>query len=229
MLFHIGHTANRYCSEKNKKTYSKTYPKREHFSSSPYHEPQANARRPAAQNYSTPRHMGRGLAGHPRRVKLGTGDNTTRLYTSIRSMTPTIWQRVLHIDSAQQSSHPACQSDEFAGKRSRGTAFPSSERVKLLQPLLPRPQERWWSKTHSRSQTSESRPYNYINADPLSNMPRHIWAVPGSPHFYEVHGCGSFPAETDGNTHPELPRWLAHFGTVGGWASISQNCAISNA
>ncbi len=32
--------------------------KREHFSSSPYDEPQASARRPAARNNSTPRHTG---------------------------------------------------------------------------------------------------------------------------------------------------------------------------
>ncbi len=148
--------------------------------------------------------------------------------------------------------------------------FPSSERVRLLQPLLPRPQEGWWSKTHPLSQTSESRRYemaiqdDYIEADPLTNMPRGLvlfpgserrllshpdspppphthtqaaleiclwgsglsihsfWAVPGSPHFYEVHGCSSFPAETDGNPHPELPWRLAHFGQVGGRASISQ-------
>uniref|UniRef100_A0A673L696 XK-related protein n=1 Tax=Sinocyclocheilus rhinocerous TaxID=307959 RepID=A0A673L696_9TELE len=34
--------------------------------------------------------------------------------------------------------------------------------------------------------------------------------------FYEVHGCGSLPAETDGNPHSELPRRLAHSGPVGG-------------
>ncbi len=39
------------------------------------------ARRPAARNNSAPRHTGRGLAGHPRNVKLGSGDNKTRLYT----------------------------------------------------------------------------------------------------------------------------------------------------
>ncbi len=39
-----------------------------------------------------------------------------------------------------------------------------------------------------------------------------------------MHGCGSFPAETDGNPHPELLRRLAHFGPVGGRASISQIC-----
>ncbi len=49
-----------------------------------------------------------------------------------------------------------------------------------------------------------------------------LWAVPGSPHFYEVHGCGSFPTETDGNLHPELPRRLANFGPVGGRVAISQ-------
>ncbi len=37
-----------------------------------------------------------------------------------------------------------------------------------------------------------------------------------------MHGCGSFPAETDGNPHPELPRRLAQFGPVGGQASFSQ-------
>ncbi len=41
------------------------------------------------------------------------------------------------------------------------------------------------------------------------------WAVPGSPHFYKVHVCSSFPSETDGNPHPELPRRLAHFGSEG--------------
>ncbi len=53
------------------------------------------------------------------------------------------------------------------------------------------------------------------------NVPS-LWAVPGSPHFYEVHGCGSFPAEKDGYSHPELPRRLAHFGPVEGRASITQ-------
>ncbi len=41
VLSHSAHTANRCYSEKNK---TQTYPKREHFSSSPYHEPQAPAR-----------------------------------------------------------------------------------------------------------------------------------------------------------------------------------------
>ncbi len=45
-----------------------------------------------------------------------------------------------------------------------------------------------------------------------SGLPVHgptLWAVSGPPYFYEVHGRGSFPSETDGNPHSQLPRhWL---------------------
>ncbi len=88
--------------------------------------------------------MGRGLAGHPRSVRLGSGDNKMRLYTSFCSKISVIWRHGLHIGSAQQHSRPACRSDEFAGKRSSGNGFPSSDRARLLQPLLPHPQEGWW-------------------------------------------------------------------------------------
>ncbi len=78
VLSHSAHTANCCYSEKNK---TQTYSKREHFSSSPYYEPQAPARRPAARNNSTPRHTGQCVAGHPRSVRLGSGHNKTRLNT----------------------------------------------------------------------------------------------------------------------------------------------------
>ncbi len=42
-----------------------------------------------------------------------------------------------------------------------------------------------------------------------SGLPVHgptLWAVSGPPYFYEVHGRGSFPSETDGNPHSQLPR-----------------------
>ncbi len=51
---------------------------------------------------------------------------------------------------------------------------------------LPRPQEGWWSKTHSRYQTSESRPYetdiqdDYIETDPLTNMRKGLVLFAGS-------------------------------------------------
>ncbi len=130
--------------------------------------------------------MGRGLAGHPRSVRLGSGDNKMRLYTSIRSKTPAIWWRGVHFSSAQQRSRPAHRSDEFAGERSRRNGFPSAEIVRLLQLLLPCPQEGWWSKTHSQYQTSELRPYekavqdDYIEADPLAKMPRGLVLFTGS-------------------------------------------------
>ncbi len=40
-----------------------------------------------------------------------------------------------------------------------------------------------------------------------SGLPVHgptLWAVSGPPYFYEVHGRGNFPSETDG--HSQLPR-----------------------
>ncbi len=126
-------------------------------------------------------------------VKLGSGDNETRLYTSIHSKTPAIWRRGLYISSAQQRSRPVHRSDEFAGKRSRGNGFPNSERVRILQPLLPHPKEEWWSKTHSRSQTSESRLYemaiqdDYIEADPLTNIPRGLVIFDGSERRFISH------------------------------------------
>ncbi len=52
-----------------------------------------------------------------------------------------------HRFSTAKRSRPARRSDEFAGERSRGNGFPCSERIRLLQPLLPHPKEGWWSKT----------------------------------------------------------------------------------
>ncbi len=43
------------------------------------------------------------------------------------------------------------------------------------------------------------------------------------PYFYEVHGRGSFPSETDGNPHSQLPRRLAHSGPVRGGTTFTQN------
>ncbi len=52
---------------------------------------------PATRVYPTPCHAGRGLAGHPRSVRLGYGDNKTRLFTPIRSKTPAFQRRGLHL------------------------------------------------------------------------------------------------------------------------------------
>ncbi len=50
-----------------------------------------------------------------------------------------------------------------------------------------------------------------------------VWAVPGSPHFYTMHGCGSLASATYGNPHTQLPRQLAHSGPVAGGFDIAQD------
>ncbi len=162
------------------------------------------------------------------------------------------------------------EGDDVAGKRSHRNGPASSERVRLFQPLLPRPQEGWRPPAHPRSQLPESRPHetaiqdDHAEADPLadshrglvlfsgpetftsihshpdsppsqtileirlqgSGLPVHghtLWAVSGPPYFYEVHGRGSFPSETDGNPHSQLPRRLAHSGPVRGGTTFTQN------
>ncbi len=192
---------------------------------------------------------------------MGYGDNKTRLFTPIRSKTPAFQRRGLHLGSTLRG-------DDVAGKRSHRNCPASSERVRLLQPLLPRPQEGWRSPAHPRSQTPESRPHetvvqdDHAEADPLADSHRGLvlfsrperrilshpdsppsqtileirlrgcglpvrgptlWAVSGPPYFYEVHGRGSFPSETDGNPHSQLPRRLAHSGPVRGGATFTQN------
>ncbi len=82
--------------------------------------------------------MGRGLAGHPRSVRLGYGDNKTRLRTAVRAKTPALQQHGSHLCSEQRRSHPALRGDDFAGKGRRRNDSSSLERVRLLQLLLPR-------------------------------------------------------------------------------------------
>ncbi len=245
------HATVRCDSGKNK---TQTFSKREQFSSSVPHECPASVQ-PATRVYPTPCHAGRGLAGHPRSVRVGYGDNKTRLFTPIRSKTPALQRRGLHLGAGRERSRSALRGDDAAGKRSHRNGFSSFERVRLLQPLLPRPQKGWRPPAHPRSQTPESRPHetavqdDHTEADPLadlhrglvlfsgpercilshpdsppsqtileirlrgSGLPVHgptLWAVSGPPYFYEVHGRGSFPSETDGNPHSQLPRRAAH-------------------
>ncbi len=238
--------------------------KKEQFSSSVPHECPASVQ-PATRVYPTPCHAGRGLAGHPRSVRVGYGDNKTRLFTPIRSKTPAFQRRGPHLGARSRST---LRGDDVAGKRSHRNGSSSFERVRLLQPLLPRPQKGWRPPAHPRSQTPESRPHetavqdDHAEADPLadlhrglvlfsgpercilshpdsppsqtileirlrgSGLPVHgptLWAVSGPPYFYEVHGRGTFPSQTDGNPHSQLPRRLAHSGPVRGGTTFTQN------
>ncbi len=188
--------------------------------------------------------------------------------TPIRSKTPAFQRRGLHLGAGRERSRSALRGDDVAGKRSHRNGSSSFERVRLLQPLLPRPQKGWRPPAHPRSQMPESRPHetavqdDHAEADPLadshrglvlfsgperrilshpdsppsqtileihlrgSGLPVHgptLWAVSGPPYFYEVHGRGSFPSETDGNPHSQLPRRLAHSGPVRGGTTFTQN------
>ncbi len=258
------HATVRCDSGKNK---TQTFSKREQFSSSVPHECPASVQ-PATRVYPTPCHAGRGLAGHPRSVRVGYGDNKTRLFTPIRSKTPAFQRRGLHLGAGRERLRSALRGDDVAGKRSHRNGSSSFERVRLLQPLLPCPQKGWRPPAHPRPQTPESRPHvmavqdDHAEADPLadshrglvlfsgperrilshpdsppsqtileirlrgSGLPVHaptLWAVSGPPYFYEVHGRGSFPSETDGNPHSQLPRRLAHSGPVRGGTTFTQN------
>ncbi len=153
---------------------------------------------PATRVYPTPCHAGRGLAGHPRSVRLGYGDNKTRLFTPIRLKTPAFQRRGLHLGAGREGSRSALRGDDVAGKRIHRNGPSSSERVRLLQPLLPRPQKGWRPPAHPRSQTPESCPHetavqdDHAEADPFadshrglvlfSGPERRILSHPDSPH-----------------------------------------------
>ncbi len=49
-----------------------------------------------------------------------------------------------------------------------------------------------------------------------------LWTVPGSPHFYKVHGRGSFPSKIDGNLHSQIPERLARSRPVRGGIVFAQ-------
>ncbi len=221
------------CESRQNKTH--TFSKREQKSFSAYHKHPALMEQ-VCTTVSTPCHAGRGLAGHPQCVSVGNDYGKTRLYSSIRSKTTAL---VLATTVCSEDAHVLrTEVMNLLEKMSHRYRSSSSERVRLLQPLLPRPQKRRQPATYSRSQTPELRPDekfaqdDHFETDPLANMPRGlvhvtgserrvlshpgsppsqtileiriqrcgisiqgpaIWAVPGSPHFYTMHGCGSLP------------------------------------
>ncbi len=173
-----------------------------------------------------------------------------RLYSPICSKTTGLPRCARHHSAQRGRPSPPRRGDESAGKRSHRNRSSSPEQVRLLQPLLPRPQRRWQPATYSRSQTPEllikrlfrmltlkqilsqicpgdwfmsldlKDAYFHIQVAPpsqtildtlirrggISTQSPPVWAFPGSPHFYTMHGCGSLPSATDGNPHSQLPR-----------------------
>ncbi len=145
--------------------------------------------------------MGRGLAGHPRCVRVDNGYDKTRLFTPIRSKTTTLPRCGRHHSAQRGRSSSARRGDESAGTGSHRSCSSNPERVRLLQPLLPHPQKSWWPATYFRSQTPESRPDkkvdqdDHIETDPLANTPRGLVHVAGSERRILSHP-GSPPSQT---------------------------------
>ncbi len=146
--------------------------------------------------------MGRGLAGHPRSVRLGSGDYKTRLCNPVHSKTAAVQRRGLHLSAEQERLRLASRGEEFTGKRSRRDGSASSERLGLLQPLLSRPQKGCRPLAHPRSQTPEPCPHekavqnDYPEADPLANRPRGLVLFFGSKRCLLSHP-GSPPITDD--------------------------------
>ncbi len=134
---HSGARASDRCDSGRNKRH--TFSKREKISSSAYHKHSAFMQ-PFFRAYSTSCHTGRGLAGHPRCVRMGNGYDKTRLFTPIRSETTTFPWGGPHHSTQRECSSSACRGDESASKGSH-RSHSSSERVRLLQLLLPRPQK----------------------------------------------------------------------------------------
>ncbi len=68
--------------------------------------------------------------------------------------------------------------------------------------------------SHPGSPTSQTILEICIQRGGISIQDPAVLAIPGSPHFYTAHGCGSLSSVTDGNPRTQLPRRLAHSGLV---------------
>lgn len=98
----------------------------------------ASARGTSAICHSTP-----GIASHPQSVELDFGHNRTRLLTPICSKTSPFQGYGPHFSLRRQLSCPQNRSSVSTIKRRCGQSSHRMQRVRLSQPLLPRPQERW--------------------------------------------------------------------------------------
>ncbi len=152
---------------------------------------------------------------------MGYGDNKTRLFTPIRSKTPAFQRRGLHLGAGRERSRSALRGDDVAGKRSHRNGSSSFERVRLLQPLLPRPQKGWRPPAHPRSQTPESCPHetavqdDHAEADPLADSHRGLVLFSGPERRILSHP-DSPPSQTILEIH-------SHSGPVRGGTTFTQN------
>ncbi len=116
------------------------FQKREQKYFSAYHKRPA-LMQPVCTTVSTPCHTGQGLAGHPRCVSVGNDYGKMRLYSPIRSKTTALTRCARHHSVQRGLPSPPRRCDESAGKRSHRNHSYNPEQVRLIQPLLPRPQK----------------------------------------------------------------------------------------
>ncbi len=95
---------------------------------------------PVCTAISTLCHAGRGLAGHPRCVNVGNDYGKTR-FAQICSKTIVLPRCARHHSAQRERASPPRRGEESAGKSSHRNRSSSPERVRLLQPLHPRPQK----------------------------------------------------------------------------------------
>ncbi len=88
-------------------------------------------------------------------ISVGNNYGKSRLYTPIHLKTTALPRCACHHSAQRGHPSPPRRGDKFAGKRSYRNHSFIPERVRLLQPLLPRPKKRWRPATYSRSQTPE--------------------------------------------------------------------------
>ncbi len=132
---HSSARASNRCDSGQNKTH--TFKKREQISSSAYHKRPA-LMQPFFRAVSTSCHMGRGLAGHPRCVRVGNGYDKMRLYTPIRTKTTALPWCARHHSAQQGCSSPLRRGDQPAGKRSHRNCTSGPEQVRLLLPYPPK-------------------------------------------------------------------------------------------
>ncbi len=177
------------CDSGQNKTHA--FSKTEQKYLSAYHKRPA-LMQPICTAVSTPCHVGRGLAGHPRCVNVGKDYSKTRLYTPIRLLATTVCSenaQVLHAEVMNLLEKGAI---EIVAPAQSESGFYN---------LIPRPQKRWRPATYSRSQTPELRldekvvQDDHFETDPPANMPRGLVHVAGSERRVLSHP-GSPPSQT---------------------------------
>ncbi len=182
---------------------------------------------PVFRAVSTSCHAGRGLAGHPWCVRVGNGSDKTRLYTPIHSKTtahrastvcspPQCAVRMLKSTvRLLQPLLPRTQKRQWPVTYSRSQTPESRPGKKVIEedhleadPLANMPRglvhvagSKRRLLSYPGSLSSQMILEIRFRGGGVSIQGSSVCTVPGSSHYYAMHGCGSLPSVTDGNLH----------------------------